>query len=69
MKTWMNLMMATLFQALGGPAAAQGGGMMNGGYGGMWGSAWMGGYGGLLVPLLLLAVVALVVWIFMQKRK
>lgn len=42
---------------------------MNGGYGDMWSGGWMGGYGGFWVPVLLLAVVALVVWIVMQKRK
>ena len=41
---------------------------MNGGYGGMWGG-WMGGYGGFWVPILLVAVVGLVAWIVMQKRK
>ena len=39
---------------------------MMGGYG----AGWMGGYGGLLVPILLvLAVVGLVVWVVKQKSK
>jgi uncharacterized membrane protein len=47
-------------------ASAQSGSMMNGGH---WGSGWMGGYGGLWVPILLVVVVGLVAWIVMQKRK
>ena len=48
-----------------GVAAAQSGPMMNGG---MWGGGWMGGYGGFWMPVLLLvAVVALVVWIVKRK--
>ncbi len=46
---------------------AQTGNMMNGGM--MSGSGWMGGYGGLWVPILLVVVVGLVAWIVMQKRK
>ena len=42
-------------------AFAQNGNMMNG--------AWMGGYGGVWVPILLVAVVGLVAWVVMQKRK
>ena len=34
--------------------------MANGG--GMWGSSWMSGYGGLCVPLLLVVVVGAIVW-------
>ena len=50
-----------------GPASsfAQNGNMMNGA--GM--GAWMGGYGGVWVPILLVIVVGLVAWIVMQKRK
>lgn len=40
---------------------AQHGNMMNG--------AWMGGYGGIWMPMLLVLVVGLAVWIVMQKRK
>jgi hypothetical protein len=48
-----------------GVASAQNGHMMNG----PWGGGWMGGYGGVWVPILLVVVVGLVAWIFMQKRK
>ena len=65
MKTLITLMVATLPVT----AVAQNGGMMNGGSGGMSGSGWMGGYGGYWVPILLVAVVGLVVWIVMQRRK
>jgi uncharacterized membrane protein len=44
--------------------------------GGAWGGSWMGGYGvmggyaGVWIPtLLVIAVVALVAWVVMQKRK
>jgi len=48
-----------------GAASAQGGNMMNGG---MWGSHWMGGYGGVWLPILLVAVlVGLVVWVVKRK--
>jgi len=50
-----------------GSALAQYGDMMNGG---MWGSGWMGGYGGYWVPILVLAVVVgLVVWVVKQQKK
>ena len=42
-------------------AFAQNGHMMNG--------AWMGGYGGIWIPILLVLVVGLVAWVVMQKRK
>jgi hypothetical protein len=48
-------------------SSAQSGNMMNGG--GMWGSHWMGGYGGYWGPILLVVVVGLVVWAILQKRK
>ena len=43
--------------------------MMNGGSNGMWGSGWMGEYGGFWVPILLVVVVVLVVWIVRQRHK
>ena len=50
-----------------GSALAQNGHMMNGG---MWGSGWMGGYGGYWVSILVLAVVvALVVWVVKQQKE
>ena len=48
-----------------GSAFAQSGRMMNDG----WAGSWMGGYGGVWVPILLVIVVGLVAWIVMQKRK
>jgi len=51
-----------------GAASAQSGSMMNGGMGiGMGG--WMGGFGGYWMPILLVAVVALVVWVIVRRRK
>lgn len=50
-----------------GVALAQSGNMMNGG---MWGTGWMGGYGGTWVPILLvIMVVGLVVWVVQRKGK
>jgi hypothetical protein len=50
-----------------GSTLAQNGTMMNDG---MWGSGWMGGYGGYWVPILVLAaVVGLVVWVVKQQKK
>ncbi len=45
---------------------AQGGHMMNGGG---WYDGWMGGYGGLWIPILLVVIVGLLAWIVMQRRK
>lgn len=47
-------------------ALAQGGNMMDGGGG--WGMGWMGGYGGIWGPLLLVVVVAGVVALVMQRK-
>jgi hypothetical protein len=69
MRTLISEVVATLPVTAVGEAFAQNGGMMNGGSGGMSGSSWMGGYGGYWVPILLVAVVGLVVWIVMQRRK
>jgi len=50
-----------------GVSLAQNGNMMNGG---MWGVGWMGGYGGIWVPTLLVAaVVGLVVWVVKRNRR
>lgn len=50
-----------------GVSFAQSGNMMNGW---SWGSGWMGGYGGIWMPILMLVVVvALVVWIVKQQKK
>ena len=69
MKNLMKMVFAALPLMTVGPASAQTGGMMNGGYGGMWSGGWMGGYGGYWVPILVVAVVAFLVWLVMQKRK
>ena len=66
-------MKTSLFIALGlvpmltpGLSFAQSGNMMNGG---AWGNSWMGGYGGIWMPILMIAVVvAVVVWIVKQKK-
>ena len=48
-------------------ALAQNGNMMNQG---MWNAGWMGGYGGMWVPILLaIVVVAVVVWMLGRKGK
>ena len=50
-----------------GVALAQNGNMMNGG---TWGTGWMGGYGGIGMPVLLLVVVVvLVVWVVKRGGK
>ena len=54
---------APLFAAT--AAMAQSGQMMNDG---VWGMGWMGGYGGIWVPILLVAVVAAAVAVFMQRK-
>ena len=67
-------MKALLALAVGAPALfttgvtlAQNGNMMNGG---MWSTGWMGGYGGIGMPvLLLIVVVALVVWVVKRGGK
>ena len=46
-------------------ALGQTGQMMNDS---MWGSGWMGGYGGVWVPILLVAVVVAAVVVIMQRR-
>jgi len=49
-----------------GVSLAQSGNMMNGG---TWGFGWMGGYGGMWMPILMIVVVvAVVVWIVKQKK-
>lgn len=69
LKTWLPRALAGLLLTAAGTASAQYGHMMNDGDRGMWGGAWMGGYGGYWGPILLAAVVGLVVWAVMRKRK
>jgi uncharacterized membrane protein len=47
-------------------ALGQTGPMMNDGG---WGMGWMGGYGGVWVPILLVVVVAAAVAVFMQRKR
>lgn len=65
----MNTLFVILFGAItlltGGAALAQSGNMMNGG---MWGSGWMGGFGGIW-GLILLAIVVVGVVAFVVKKK
>ena len=70
---WEKFMKTLLAMAVGavpllatGVAMAQNGTMMNGG---TWGVGWMGGYGGIWMPILLVVVVGLVAWIVMRKNK
>jgi len=67
MKTLLALAVAAPALFSTGIALAQNGSMMNGG---MWSTGWMGGYGGLGVPILLLiVVVVLVAWIIKRGGK
>jgi Family of unknown function (DUF5670) len=64
MKTLPALTTAAAGLSTGAAAWAQNGHMM----GGSWGSGWMGDYGGPWVPvLLLIAVIALAVWVVKRK--
>lgn len=55
---------ASLFAATAAPG--QTGQMMNDG---VWGMGWMGGYGGIWVPILLVVVVAAAVAVVMQRKR
>jgi uncharacterized membrane protein len=67
MKTLLALAVGALALFTTGVTLAQNGNMMNGG---MWGTGWMGGYGGIGMPILLLiVVVALVVWVVKRGGK
>ena len=67
MKSSIAKAVVTASALVSGVSSAQNGHMMSGG--GMWGSGWMGGYGGFWGPILLIAVVGLLVWAVLQKRK
>jgi len=70
MKNLFAVVVATTSLFVTGAASAQSGSMMNGGMGmGMGMGGWMGGYGGYWMPILLVAVVALVVWVIVRRRK
>jgi uncharacterized membrane protein len=66
MKTLLASVVGTLPLFAASVAMAQNGNMMNGDG---WGMGWMGGYGGIWGPLLLVVVVAGVVVLVMQQRK
>jgi uncharacterized membrane protein len=67
MKTLHWMAVGTVPLVAPGVSFAQTGNMMGGGMGGF---GWMGGYGGIWVPILLVIVVAgLVVWVVKQKGK
>jgi len=64
MKTLLALTTAAAGLSTGAAAWAQNGHMM----GGSWGGGWMGGYGGpWALVLLLVAVIALAVWVVKRK--
>ena len=65
MKTLLALAVGSVPLLASGVALAQSGNMMNGGG---WGMGWMGGYGGLWVPILLVVVVAGVVALIVQQK-
>ena len=66
MRNLLAIAVGTVLLLANGVSFAQSGNMMNGG---AWGSGWMGGYGGIWMPILMLVVVvALVVWVVKQKK-
>lgn len=66
MKNLLAIALGTVPVLIPSVSFAQSGNMMNGG---AWGSSWMGGYGGMWMPILtIIVVVALVVWIVKQKK-
>ena len=67
MKTLLVMAVGTVSLLATSVSWAQNGNMMNGG---TWGSGWMGGYGGIWMPILLIIVVAgLVAWIVKRGGK
>ena len=67
MKTLFALTVGSVPLLASGVALAQSGNMMDGG---MWGMGWMGGYGGVWGPILLVVViVGIVVLVRQQKGK
>ena len=65
MKTLLAMAVSAVPLLATGVALAQSGHMMNGGG---WGMGWMGGYGGLWGPILLVVVVVGVVILVMQRK-
>ncbi|MCG6871857.1 MAG: hypothetical protein LJE84_06160 [Gammaproteobacteria bacterium] len=72
MKALLNVGTGLALLLIAGSSFAQSGPMQSGPmmHDGMWGSGWMGGYGGFWVPLVVLAtIVGLVVWVVKQQKK
>ncbi len=65
MKTLVAIAVGTLPLLTTGVALAQNGSMMDGSG---WGMGWMGGYGGIWGPILLVVVVAGVAALLMQRK-
>ena len=67
MKMFLAMLCGTGLLSVSTVALAQNGNMMNNG---MWNAGWMGGYGGMWVPILLvIVVVAVVAWMLGRKGK
>jgi uncharacterized membrane protein len=65
MKTLLAMVGGTVPLLSSGVALAQSGNMMNGGG---WGMGWMGGYGGVWGPILLVVVIVGAVVVIMQRK-
>ena len=65
MKNLSSIAIATASLLAAGAASAQNANMMNGG---SWGFGWMGGYGGIWTPILLIVVVAGVVALIVGRK-
>ena len=67
MKMFLALLVGLGLLLISTVSVAQSGSMMNGG---MWNGGWMGGYGGMWVPILLvIVVIAVVAWMLGRKGK
>ena len=67
MKTLLAMAVAMVSLLTTGVSLAQSGNMMDGG---SWGTGWMGGYGGIWMPVLLvIVIVGLVVLVVQRKDK
>ena len=65
MKNLSSIAIATASLLAAGAASAQNANMMNGG---SWGLGWMGGYGGIWTPILLIVVVAGIVALIVGRK-
>jgi hypothetical protein len=68
MKSLIIMAVGTASALASGVSSAQNGNMMSGGST-MWGTGWMGGYGGFWGPVMLVVVVGVVLWAVLRKRK